>query len=118
MIVTVAVRCRRDAESKQAVAEAQAANIRVRMVTGDDVTTGAAIAEQVGIPGTAILGAEFAALPEHVRLARIDERPSHEHRAAFDASPTRPAPWQPASFRQRVAGQHQPACPGGTPPAS
>ncbi|MBO0874029.1 MAG: HAD-IC family P-type ATPase, partial [Pseudonocardia sp.] len=61
------------AESKQAVAEAQAANIRVRMVTGDDVTTGAAVAEQLGIPGTAILGADFAALPEHVRLARIDE---------------------------------------------
>jgi Ca2+-transporting ATPase len=61
------------AESKQAVAEAQAANIRVRMVTGDDVTTGAAIAEQLGIGGTAILGAEFAALPEDVRLARIDE---------------------------------------------
>ncbi|MCE3554633.1 cation-transporting P-type ATPase [Pseudonocardia sp. RS11V-5] len=61
------------AESKQAVAEAQAANIRVRMVTGDDVTTGAAIAEQLGITGTAILGADFAALPEDVRLARIDE---------------------------------------------
>ncbi|MHA6615904.1 cation-translocating P-type ATPase [Pseudonocardia sp. DLS-67] len=61
------------AESKAAVADAQAAHIRVRMVTGDDVTTGAAIAEQLGIPGTAILGADFAALPEHVRLARIDE---------------------------------------------
>jgi Ca2+-transporting ATPase len=61
------------AESKRAVAEAQAANIRVRMVTGDDVTTGAAIAEQLGIGGTAVLGADFAALPEHERLARIDE---------------------------------------------
>jgi P-type Ca2+ transporter type 2C len=61
------------AESRAAVADAQSAHIRVRMVTGDDVTTGAAIAEQLGIPGTAILGADFAALPEHVRLARIDE---------------------------------------------
>ena len=61
------------AESKQAVAQAQAANIRVRMVTGDDVTTGAAIAEQLGIPGTAMLGADFAALPEDVRVARIGE---------------------------------------------
>ena len=51
-------------ESKAAVAEAQAAHIRVRMVTGDDVTTGAAIAEQLGIPGEAILGADFAALSE------------------------------------------------------
>jgi Ca2+-transporting ATPase len=59
-------------ESKAAVASAQAAHIRVRMVTGDDVVTGAAIAEKVGIPGEAILGADFAALPEHERLARID----------------------------------------------
>jgi Ca2+-transporting ATPase len=59
-------------ESKAAVANAQGAHIRVRMVTGDDVTTGAAIARQVGIPGEAILGADFAALPESERLARID----------------------------------------------
>jgi Ca2+-transporting ATPase len=42
------------------------------MVTGDDVITGAAIAEQLGIPGDAILGAEFAALPEAERMERID----------------------------------------------
>jgi Ca2+-transporting ATPase len=59
-------------ESRDAVASAQAANIRVRMVTGDDVTTGAAIAKQVGIGGEAILGADFAALSESERLARID----------------------------------------------
>ncbi len=61
------------AESKAAVAEAQAAHIRVRMITGDDVTTGAAIAEQVGIGGEAILGADFAAMSETERLARIDD---------------------------------------------
>ena len=60
------------AESKDAVRNAQAANIRVRMVTGDDVVTGAAIAKQLGIPGEAILGADFAALSEDERLARID----------------------------------------------
>ena len=43
------------------------------MVTGDDVITGAAIAKQLGIPGEAILGADFAALPEAERLARIDD---------------------------------------------
>jgi Ca2+-transporting ATPase len=59
-------------ESRDAVASAQAAHIDVRMVTGDDVITGAAIAKQVGIPGEAILGADFAALPEDERLARID----------------------------------------------
>ena len=59
-------------ESKDAVASAQAAHIRVRMVTGDDVITGAAIAKQVGIPGEAILGVDFAALSDDERLARID----------------------------------------------
>lgn len=59
-------------ESKAAVAAAQAAHIRVRMVTGDDVITGAAVAEQIGIGGEAILGAEFAALPESERLERIE----------------------------------------------
>jgi Ca2+-transporting ATPase len=61
------------AESKAAVAEAQSAHITVRMVTGDDVTTGAAIARELGIPGEAILGADFAALSEQERLERIDD---------------------------------------------
>jgi Ca2+-transporting ATPase len=43
------------------------------MVTGDDVTTGAAIATQLGIPGQAMLGADFAALSDEERLARIDD---------------------------------------------
>jgi Ca2+-transporting ATPase len=59
-------------ESRRAVADAQRANIRVRMVTGDDVITAAAIARQVGIPGEAILGADFAALPADERLRRLD----------------------------------------------
>ncbi len=59
-------------ESLGAVKAAQDANIRVRMVTGDDVVTGAAIAKQLGIPGEAILGTELAAMSEEERLARID----------------------------------------------
>ncbi|MFJ2598167.1 cation-translocating P-type ATPase [Streptomyces erythrochromogenes] len=59
-------------EAKAAVADARAGHIRVRMVTGDDVTTGAAIARQLGIPGEAILGADFAALSEEEQIARID----------------------------------------------
>ena len=59
-------------ESKAAVASAHEAHIRVRMVTGDDVVTGAAIAKQLDIPGEAILGADFAALSEPERLERID----------------------------------------------
>jgi Ca2+-transporting ATPase len=61
------------AESKAAVASAKRAHIRVRMVTGDDVTTGAAIAKQLGIPGDAILGADFARLGEPERIARIKD---------------------------------------------
>ena len=60
-------------ESMAAVRAAQNAHIRVRMVTGDDVTTGAAIAKQLGIPGSAMLGTEFAALSEAERLVRIDD---------------------------------------------
>ena len=60
-------------ESRGAVAQAQAAHIKVRMVTGDDVTTGAAIAKQVGIPGEAVLGADFAAMSEAERLERIGD---------------------------------------------
>jgi Ca2+-transporting ATPase len=72
-------------ESLDAVKAAQAANIRVRMVTGDDVVTGAAVAKQLGIPGEAILGADFAALSEAERLDRIDSigvvgRVSPEHK--------------------------------------
>ncbi len=59
-------------ESRDAVVTAQSAHIRVRMVTGDDIITGAAIARQLEIPGEAILGADFAALSEPERLARID----------------------------------------------
>ncbi|SHN45116.1 cation-translocating P-type ATPase [Cryptosporangium aurantiacum] len=60
-------------ESIAAVAGATDAQIRVRMVTGDDVITGAAVARQVGIHGEAMLGADFAALPESERLRRIDD---------------------------------------------
>ncbi|MFJ8021984.1 cation-translocating P-type ATPase [Streptomyces sp. NPDC096311] len=59
-------------DAKAAIAGAQAGHIRVRMVTGDDVTTGAAIARQLGIPGEAVLGTDFAAMSEDEQLARID----------------------------------------------
>jgi Ca2+-transporting ATPase len=58
-------------ESAAAVESARRAHIRVRMVTGDDVATGAAVARQVGIPGEAMLGADFAALSEQQRLERV-----------------------------------------------
>ena len=60
-------------ESLAAVRSAQAANIRVRMVTGDDVVTGAAVAEQLGIPGDAILGTELRG-DVRERAARADRQ--------------------------------------------
>jgi Ca2+-transporting ATPase len=60
-------------EAKAAIAKAQAAGIRVRMITGDHAVTAAAIAEQLGIPGRAITGAEFAALSEEQAQAQIGE---------------------------------------------
>ena len=60
-------------ESREAVAAAQAAHVRVRMVTGDDVVTGSAIARELGIPGESLLGADFAAMSEEERLSRIDD---------------------------------------------
>jgi Ca2+-transporting ATPase len=88
------------AESKAAVADAQSAHIRVRMVTGDDVTTGAAIAVQLGIPGEAILGADFAQLSEEERLARIDDigvvgRVAPEHKVLLANTLNRRVRWWP-----------------------
>ena len=88
------------AESAGAVASAQAAHIRVRMVTGDDVTTGAAIARQLGIPGEAILGADFAALSEEERLERIDQigvvgRVAPEHKVLLAETLKKKAPLWP-----------------------
>ncbi len=59
--------------SKPAVEAAIKAHIRVRMVTGDDVVTAAAIARQLGIPGRAVLGEDFARLSEADRLAQVDD---------------------------------------------
>lgn len=77
--------------SKAAVEAAQKAHITVRMVTGDDVITGAAIAKQLGMPGEAILGADFAALSDEERAARIDGigvvgRVAPEHKAMLVAT--------------------------------
>ena len=47
--------------------------IRVRMITGDHAVTAAAIARQLGIEGTVITGAEFAAMSDDEALRRIDD---------------------------------------------
>ena len=47
-------------QAKAAIATAKAAGIQVRMITGDHAVTAEAIADQLGIEGRAITGAEFA----------------------------------------------------------
>src|SRR4029077_16706429 len=51
-------------EAKAAIAECHSAGIQVRMITGDHATTAAAIAGELGIPGRAITGAQFAAMSD------------------------------------------------------
>jgi Ca2+-transporting ATPase len=60
-------------EAKAAIAKAQAAGIRVRMITGDHAVTAAAIAADLGIPGRAITGAEFAALSDDQAQQQIGD---------------------------------------------
>jgi Ca2+-transporting ATPase len=59
--------------AKASIASASAAGIRVRMITGDHAVTGGAIARQLGIEGTVLTGAEFAALDDEEALERIDD---------------------------------------------
>jgi magnesium-transporting ATPase (P-type) len=59
--------------AKASIATAQAAGIRVRMITGDHAVTAAAIAGQLGIGGKVITGAEFAGLSDAEAGAAIGE---------------------------------------------
>jgi Ca2+-transporting ATPase len=58
--------------ARASIATAKAAGIRVRMITGDYAVTAAAAADQLGIDGTVISGAEFAAMSEQEALAKVD----------------------------------------------
>ena len=59
--------------AKDAIATAHAAGIQVRMITGDHAVTAAAIANQLGIEGKAITGAEFGAMSDDELLEAIDD---------------------------------------------
>jgi P-type Ca2+ transporter type 2C len=60
-------------EAREAIAQAHAAGIQVRMITGDHAITAEAIARQLGITGQAITGAEFSAMTEDEADRRIDD---------------------------------------------
>jgi Ca2+-transporting ATPase len=60
-------------EARVAIAEAKAAGIKVRMITGDHAITAEAIARQLGIEGEAITGAEFSAMSDDEADRRIDD---------------------------------------------
>ena len=60
------------AEAREAIKQAHAAGIQVRMITGDHAITAEAIARQLGIVGEAITGAEFSAMSDDEADRRID----------------------------------------------
>jgi P-type Ca2+ transporter type 2C len=57
--------------AKASVAQAKAAGIDIRMITGDHAITAAAVARQLGIDGKVISGAEFAAMSDEEAAERI-----------------------------------------------
>ena len=58
--------------AKDAIARAHGAGIQVRIITGDHAVTAKAIADQLGIEGRAITGAEFAAMSDEQAIGEID----------------------------------------------
>src|SRR3954463_998870 len=59
--------------AKAAIATAHDAGIQVRMITGDHAITAAAIASDLGIPGRAISGAQFAEMSDAQADTEIDD---------------------------------------------
>ncbi|HSC74294.1 MAG TPA: HAD-IC family P-type ATPase [Gaiellaceae bacterium] len=60
-------------EARDAIARCKEAGIRARMITGDHVTTAAAIAGQLGIEGRAMSGTDFAALSDEELEQQVDD---------------------------------------------
>jgi P-type Ca2+ transporter type 2C len=60
-------------EAGEAIAEAHAAGIAVKMITGDHAATAASIAGQLGLAGGVLTGADLDRLDDAALAARIDE---------------------------------------------
>jgi Ca2+-transporting ATPase len=61
------------AEAKQAIEQCHRAGIDVRMITGDHAVTAAAIAHELGIPGRALSGTEFASMTDDALRADLPD---------------------------------------------
>ncbi|MGW8249555.1 MAG: cation-translocating P-type ATPase, partial [Anaerolineales bacterium] len=61
------------AEARDAIAKCHSAGIQVRMITGDHAVTAAAIGHQLGIEGTALTGAQFAAKSDEELTNELDD---------------------------------------------
>ncbi len=59
------------AEAKAAIEKCHSAGIQVRMITGDHAVTAAAIGHELGIEGTALTGAQFAAMSDEELVKQI-----------------------------------------------
>ena len=71
--------------ARASIATATKAGIRVRMITGDHAVTAAAVADELGIEGTVLTGAEFGAMSDEEAQAKVDgigviARVSPEHK--------------------------------------
>jgi Ca2+-transporting ATPase len=60
-------------EARDAIAEAHAAGISVKMITGDHAATAAAIGEQLGLRGEAVTGADLDRMDDDELSRRIDD---------------------------------------------
>ncbi len=60
-------------EARDAIAKCHSAGIQVRMITGDHAVTAAAIGHELGIEGTALTGAQFAAKSDDELMKELPE---------------------------------------------
>ena len=60
------------AEAREAIAEAHAAGISVKMITGDHAATAAAIGRELGLTGSAVTGNDLDRMDDHELAERID----------------------------------------------